>query len=543
MNTSYPRQKWLLAAACALAGAVLFQFLGNSTRGYIGTSSLFYWWGFQWFNPQSETQHGILILALSLWLAHRNLASEPATGAAPGDGLAAGACAMVLGLLLHFVGFVAEQARISIMGLLLFTWGVLAFGGGPRWARATAFPVAFMVFAIPLSALDSAGFWLRMWVVHSSSFLLHGLSIPVIVNGTLLLSPDGRYNYDVAAACSGVRSLVAIAALSFLVGYLHFRGKLLWAAMFAAAFPLILLGNIIRIVSIVLAAKAGGQVWGDRVHEIMGFVVFAIVLGGVLLLAEVIGRRRPDLLRPEALPRTVPAPPDAPSNPKGALAAAGVVGCASVLAAFALVHVARLPGTAGTGIRLAGDGLNPVELPEFLGQDWMGRSAEVTEVERQVLPADTGYSRKIYVSLADPSKQVFLSIVLSGRDRSSIHRPEYCLVGQGWTIRGQFIHEFAFPGSGQFPATVLRVEKDLVAPGGSRKVPQLFAYYFIDADSTVATNWDRMTTDSWNRVVHGRSDRWAYVVVQTGSSDGEDAALGRIQSILSGALPAYQKHT
>jgi exosortase len=548
MNTSSLRQRWLLAAACALAGAAVFQFLGNSTRGYIGTSSLFYWWGFQWFNPQSETEHGLLIIALSVWLVSRNLASGPRHDEKSEGGLAAGTCAMVFGMLVHVLGFVAEQDRLSIMGLLFFTWGVLAFGGGRRWARATAFPVAFMVFAIPLSAMDSAGFWLRMWVVRASSVILHALSIQVIVNGTLLLSPDGSYNYDVAAACSGVRSLVAITALSFLIGYLHFRRSLMWVAMFAAAFPLILVGNIIRIVAIVVAARAGGQVWGDRVHEVMGFAVFAMVLGGVLLIADAIGRSRPDFLRPgpgaPERPARTTAPPrgGAASNGK-VLVAAGLVGCVSMIAALVLMHVARLPGSAGTGINLAGDGLNPVALPEFLGQDWMGRRTDVTEVERQVLPADTGFSRKIYVSLTDPSKQVFLSIVLSGRDRSSIHRPEYCLVGQGWTIRGGFSHEFNFPGSGQFRATVLRVEKDLVTPGGSRKIPQLFAYYFVNADSTVATNWERMTTDSWNRVVHGRSDRWAYVVVQTGSSDGEGAALDRIQSILDGAAPAFQKHT
>ena len=275
--------------ACAAAGACLFQFFGNSTRGYIGTSSLFHWWGYQWVNPGSETQHGLLVLAISAGLLIRNLRREAPIGAVGSPPGWTGA-ALAGGLLLHSLGFVAEQARLSIVGLLVFAWGLAALLGGARWARASAFPLAFLVFAIPMNALDSAGFWLRMWVVGGSAWIAHGLGIHVLVNGTQLLSPDGRYDYDVAAACSGVRSLVALTALSVLVGYLRFRSAWLWAGMAALCFPLVLVGNVVRIVAIVIAAQLGGQAWGDRVHEIMGFAVFAIVLGGVYEAAEAIAR-------------------------------------------------------------------------------------------------------------------------------------------------------------------------------------------------------------------------------------------------------------
>ena len=292
---------------CFISGAFVFQFLGSSTRGYIGSASLFYWWGFQWFDPMSETQHGLLILAISAWLMVRGIRSQSAGGESDANA-APGAMAMVGGLFVHLVGFVAEQPRVSILGLLLFAWGLAAFSGGAKWSRAVAFPLAFMVFAIPLNALDSAGFWLRMWVVAASAWISHGLGIGILVNGTQVLSPDGRYNYDVASACSGVRSLVALAALSLLIGYLRFRSRWLWAVMFAACFPLVYLGNVARIVSIVVAAQLGGQVWGDRVHEVMGFGVFAIVLGGAFCAAELVARLRPDWAREDSAPVPEGAP-------------------------------------------------------------------------------------------------------------------------------------------------------------------------------------------------------------------------------------------
>jgi exosortase len=548
MTSASTRARVILwpALACALSGAAVFQFLGNSTRGYVHTASLFYWWGYQWINPLSETQHGLLIFAISAWLLVRNVRSRPA-GRDGRDCVMPAALAMACGLLLHVVGFVAEQARMSIAGLLLFTWGAAAFAGGPRWARAAAFPVAFMVFAVPLNALDSAGFWLRMWVVGASASITHVLGIGVLVNGTQLLSPDGHYDYDVAAACSGVRSLVALSALSLLIGYLRFRPLWLRAAMLALSFPLIYVGNVARIVAIVVAAQLGGQAWGDRVHEIMGYGVFAIVLGGVLGAAELVARLRPDWLVPDpgAGPAVSPGASPAAQNPglrrQSLLAASSIVAACAIAASF-LVHVSHLPSRGRAGIALTPDGLEPVELPTFLGTDWIGRRTEVTEVERQLLPPDTGFSRKTYVSIADPANQAFVSIVLSGRDRTSIHRPELCLVGQGWTILGSFAHPFAYPGrAAGFPATVLKVEKEVVTPRGRAKVPQLVAYYFVGGDFIVATHWERIMRDAWNRVVHGRADRWAYVLIQTGDSDGEAAALARIQTILDGTLPAFQK--
>jgi exosortase len=536
------------ALACALCGAAIFQFLGNSTLGYVHTASLFYWWAYQWINPLSETQHGLLILALSAWLLMRNIRAEPPSCGSLGATLRASIAAMIGGLLVHLAGFVAEQARVSIIGLLLFTWGVAAFAGGPRWGRSAVFPLGFMLFAVPLNALDSAGFWLRMWVVDASAAITHGLGIGVLVNGTQLLSPDGHYDYDVAAACSGVRSLVALSALSLLIGYLRFRPFGVRAAMLLLSLPLIYIGNVVRIVAIVTAAQLGGQAWGDRVHEVMGYGVFAIVLGGVFGAARAVARLRPGwkVVDDGAAPVGTPEAPGTCVQEAGGARqrwiGAAAIAVASLLAAAALAHISHLPARGLAGVILTPDGLSPVELPTFIGSEWIGRRTEVTAVERELLPPDTGFSRKTYVSIDDPSRQAFVSIVLSGHDRTSIHRPELCLVGQGWTIQGSFAHEFGFPGQPTgFPSTVLRVEKEVVTAKGRLKVPQLVAYYFVGGDFVVGSHWDRLARDAWNRIAHGRADRWAYVLIQTSDADGETAALARIQTVLDGTLPFFQK--
>ncbi|MBI2498365.1 MAG: exosortase [Opitutae bacterium] len=534
---------------CALAGLAVFHFFGNSARGYIETRSLFYWWGYQWANPASESEHGWLILAMAAWLLGRNLkagraaspfAAAARTESAPYQALSA----MLGGLAVHLLGYAMQQGRISIAGLLLFAWGLLAFFGGRRWGRAAAFPLAFMVFAIPLNVFDTLGFHLRLGVIEVAWRLAHLLGIEVIRNGTQLLSPDGRYQYDVAAACSGLRSLMALAALSLLVGYLNFRAW--WARAFIGllCLPYAFVGNVARIFSVIVMAQWRGQAAGERTHDVMGFGVFLIALGLVQLTVLLLQRRNlGGGLPAEAPPQAAPVPPEMCNVLRYTISAGAVV----VFSGLVMLAAHRLDGiqlNPRTGIRLAADGLNPVPLPAYLGTAWEGQPADITAVEREMLPPDTGYSRMNYVSLHNLNEQVFLSIVLSGRDRTSIHRPELCLVGQGWTIGDSTTHAFTRPdnSSVRVPATVLRIGRECTTPRGEKaRVPALFAYWFVGADRVVASNTERVLASALDRLRHLQAHRWAYVVVQTLAVDGEPAALARMQAVLDGTLPVFQE--
>ena len=194
-----------LGAWCGLGlGLVLFQFYGNSTFGYIHSHSLFYWWTYQWTNPESETQHAWFVLAVAIAVVVWNLRRfhpRPQARSVAASSLAAAVSA----LLLHALAYRAEQPRVSVLALLLFLWGSVGLLWGERERRAATFPLAFMLFAVPISALDTVGFWLRLAVVHAGSGLAHALGIGVVQSGTQLFAPDGRYQYDVAAACSGIR--------------------------------------------------------------------------------------------------------------------------------------------------------------------------------------------------------------------------------------------------------------------------------------------------------------------------------------------------
>jgi len=539
------------ALVCGIAGAVVFQFFGNATQGYIHSRSLFVWWGSQWLNPAAEMQHGLLVLLAAGWLFWRNLRIQSAatkdvrpTGEAP-------LTALLAGLALHLVGFALQQSRLSIVALLVFVWGVLALAGGRRWGRAAVFPLGFMLLAVPVNFIDSLGFNLRLVVANQTFVFAHWFGVPLMINGTQLFSPDGRFQYDVAAACSGIRSLVALLALALLVGYIGFRAWLPRVVLAVVCLPYVIVGNIVRLLAIIFAAKWFGQAGGERVHDGSGVIVFLVVLG--LLLGTVALLRRVSSLAAREGGDAVETKP-ATGEENGDEAGCVVhfqpwsVAALTLVLAFVVGVTAESLGSGSSqsvaGVRLAEDGLSPVELPAFVGTEWVGRRVDVTALEREVLPADTGYSRRNYVAIGDLNRQVFVSVVLSGRDRTSIHRPELCLVGQGWSIDGRFQHDFQVGGMA-VPATVLRVEHDSIdAQGGRRRVHSLFAYWFAGGESVVPTHWQMQLQDVLDRVRHFRADRWAYVVVQSGVSEageaGEAAALARMQEITAGVWPAIE---
>ena len=153
-------------------------------------------------------------------------------------------------------------------------------------------------------------------------------------------------------------------------------------------------------------------------------------------------------------------------------------------------------------------------LPDQAG-DWKGgEMTGLTKEERDILPSDTEGARRIYTDSA--GHQVFCSLVLAGRDVTSIHRPELCLRGQGWQWGGMSVAEIpmaAAPGGmlrvSRIDATHAVVSKD----GQKGQAQSVFLYWFIGKDRTTPYHWQRILWTTMDRVLHNRNHRWAYFLV------------------------------
>ena len=140
--------------------------------------------------------------------------------------------------------------------------------------------------------------------------------------------------------------------------------------------------------------------------------------------------------------------------------------------------------------------------------------------EYDALPHDTEFVKSIYTNAA--ANQVFVSIVLSGRERDSIHRPERCLVGQGSTIVNQHFWNVVMPqiievpleGREPLKVAVLETIRNYRGADGEHKTYYgYYAYWFVGQGRETPSHYMRMLWLAWDRVVHSISHKWAYIAI------------------------------
>jgi exosortase len=249
------------------AWALLFQYFGNSILGYIHTPSLFQWL-YNSYNIGGEENDGsygnvIPFLVVGLfWWKRKELLALPLNFWWPGLFLLGAA------LVLHILGYLVQQPFLSVFALFAGIYALMGLAWGPKWLWHSSYPFFLFVFSIPLQAhLNFILFPLRLLVCWLVEMVAHILGINVIRHGTQLLDPSGNYGYDVVAACGGMRSLIAIFLLATVIAFGTLRGPGRRIFLMALAVPFSVLGNMLRLLVIIIAAEMGGQKTGDYVHE------------------------------------------------------------------------------------------------------------------------------------------------------------------------------------------------------------------------------------------------------------------------------------
>jgi exosortase len=270
------------------AWLMLFHFLGNSTFGYLDTASLFGWLEYAYSNEPDDA-HGRLIPFVVLvlyWVKRKELLALSKKPWWPSLLLVAG------GLALHVVGYLVQQARVSVIAFFIGLYGLTGLVWGRAWLQSTFFPFFLFAFCFPLGTLaEQITFPMRLWVSQISVGIGNLLGIEVVRVGTQLMGAGG-FNYDVAPACSGIRSLTALLALTTIYGFLTFQAAWKRALMMALAIPLALLGNVARVTGVIIVAQAFGEDAGTRFHDGAGFVTFAVALICIFAIAHFIRDRK-----------------------------------------------------------------------------------------------------------------------------------------------------------------------------------------------------------------------------------------------------------
>lgn len=272
---------------------ILFHLLGNAVEHNVNSRSAFVWMLSRWNDNISyggaDWSFGWLMPLVSLgviWVKRRELIMAPR--AVCQWGLAV----IVVALAIHWLGAKIQQTRLSLLALILLVWGVPLYFYGWQMGKLLIFPCAYLIFCIPLTFLDTFSFPLRIFVTSVSTHLANTLGIGVYSAGSRIMSDAlGGFSFDVADACSGLRSLLAMAALTAVYAYATQKTQIKKWLLFLTFIPLAMASNSARILSIIISAAAFGEKAAMKIHDWSGYIMFIVAFSlmvgtGMLMNAD-----------------------------------------------------------------------------------------------------------------------------------------------------------------------------------------------------------------------------------------------------------------
>lgn len=239
---------------------------------------------------------GPIILMTGLWLLHHEAAGvRPACNRAaewlvPVGLLVIGACTIVAA--------VTAKQWLQLLGIYCGLVVVLYGMIGWRPLVTLRVPVLYLAFVIPPPDSLAVPFThaLKELVASASVAGLVIAGYPVARDGVLLYI--GQYELVVAAACSGMNSIVSLTAIGLFYVYLLHRAHTRYAALLALLMiPVALFANAVRVVALLLITYHGGEAAGQGIlHDAAGLFIFLVALSTLValdkLLAPILLRRR-----------------------------------------------------------------------------------------------------------------------------------------------------------------------------------------------------------------------------------------------------------
>ncbi len=229
-----------------------------------------------------EHGHGPVVFLVSLWLFWRTRDEIVSAPAQPGPWM--GSLALAVGLGCYLTGRVFAIASLEFVSQPLVVAGVLLWLRGREALRAAWFAVLYLLFVVPLpsSLIAATTGPLKQWTSSVVVDVLSALGYPIAHSGVVL--SVGAYRLLVADACSGLNSIMSLAAVGVLYLYLVRRQSVAHNILLAASIlPIALAANTIRVILLVLITyHLGDEVGQSFLHDASGFVLFMAALSLLL---------------------------------------------------------------------------------------------------------------------------------------------------------------------------------------------------------------------------------------------------------------------
>ena len=158
------------------------------------------------------------------------------------------------------------------------------------------------------------------------------------------------------------------------------------------------------------------------------------------------------------------------------------------------------------------------------------------------LPQDTSYAQRLYT--VTNGFWVNANIILMGTDRTSIHKPEFCLPGQGWQITQKETTNISIPGEHPYQLqvakwTISNFMQD--AEGRKQKISGLYVFWFVADNEQTSSHGQRIWWLTRDLLTTGVLQRWAYVSYFAICLPGqEETTFGQMKRLIAASVPQFQ---
>ncbi len=251
----------------------------------IGVIFLLYWPSLRWmvnsWLSSDYYSHGFLVPLVSgflIWTRRNELAERNPS--------LFGSLWLFAGVALFILSFVWDMKVLGVLSFLCIIASMIFFVFGIRAAKAILFPLVFLLFMVPFKFLSDLAYNLQYMAVNWSAGITEILGLPITTTGTEIHL--GKITFTVGIVCSGINSLIALLALSAVYAHILKGQAIKRFGLFAVSFPIAIVMNVLRIVSVILLVYFTnldtGMGWHDISSPIFFFAGFMLlVLVGRLL--------------------------------------------------------------------------------------------------------------------------------------------------------------------------------------------------------------------------------------------------------------------
>lgn len=212
--------------------------------------------------------------------------------------------------------------------------------------------------------------------------------------------------------------------------------------------------------------------------------------------------------------------------------------------AFALNWFRGHQKLARPGIKAAptSDGIvMAIDLPEKV-LDFTSTNVPQSEVVLGYLPKDTSYAQRFYQ--AEDGFWANANIILMGTDRSSIHKADYCLAGQGWrTVKKETVKiKIDGPEPYEMPIAKWTISRMIEKPDGTKaEIHGIYSFWFVADGQQTVSNDQRILWFYRDLLTRNTLQRWAYISYLVVCNEGqEDAAFERLKELIAASVPQFQ---